>query len=150
MATSGLAVCGHFCRFVLSTKAPELRKICGKGHEQAWKKLYGEVLSFLFKHFYDIVLLLWFSCVFKIHSYWSTVALQRCVSFCCTTKWISYIYTYIPSFLDFLPIYVTTEHWVGLKFSIQLFFFFWSKDCRIFCINPHPCPAPPDWTSPGH
>ena len=39
-----------------------------------------------------------------IHFYWSIIALQYGVSFCCTAKWISYMYIYIPSILDFLPI----------------------------------------------
>ena len=33
---------------------------------------------------------------------WSTIALQRCVNFCCTKKWFSSVYTYIPSLLDLL------------------------------------------------
>ena len=36
--------------------------------------------------------------------YWSIVTLQCHVSFYCPAKWISFKYTYIPSFLSLLPI----------------------------------------------
>ena len=35
---------------------------------------------------------------------WHIVALQYCVSFCSTAKWISYTCTYTHSFLDYFPI----------------------------------------------
>ena len=47
---------------------------------------------------------------FKKKFYWSTVAVQYCVHFSCTGTWISQMYTYIPSFWDFLPIQITTVH----------------------------------------
>ena len=40
------------------------------------------------------------------------IALQCCISFYYTENWISYMYTYILSSLDSLPVHVTTEHWV--------------------------------------
>ena len=41
--------------------------------------------------------------------YWRIVVLQCYASFYCTTKWISYMFTDNPSFLDSLLIKVTTE-----------------------------------------
>ena len=44
-----------------------------------------------------------------------TFVLYICVNFCCTAKWISFIYTvcvFIKLFLDYFPILVITEYWI--------------------------------------
>ena len=79
-----------------------------------------------------------FSCIiFKSLLEYS--CLQCCVIFCCIAKWISYTYIYmcvciyislLPFFfffLVFLPIEVTTEHWVEYpllysRFSLVIYF----------------------------
>ena len=76
-------------------------------------------------YFFLLLLLTW-SFIF-IFFYWSIVTLQYCVNLHCTAKWISYTYTYIPSFLEFLLIEVTTEHWVEFlvlysRFSLVIYF----------------------------
>ena len=52
---------------------------------------------------------------FKIF-YWSIVGLRCSVHFCCTAKWVSYMYAYTHSFKDSFPMYVITEYWV--RFSV--------------------------------
>ena len=75
-------------------------------------------------------------CFFKKKIYhWHINALQRCVSFSCITKWISFMYTYIPSCLSLLPhshpttppLCVNTEHWAELlvlqsSFPLAIYF----------------------------
>ena len=55
--------------------------------------------------------LLWAKQVSKhltyIYFYWSAIALQSCVAFCCTMTWVSYVHTYIPSLVDSLSAHCT-------------------------------------------
>ena len=55
-------------------------------------------------HIYIYTLASSFAFLFKINFYWSIVALQCYVSFRCPAKWVSCMYTHIPSCLEFLPI----------------------------------------------
>ena len=57
----------------------------------------------------------------KCFSYWSIFALQCCVRFCSAARWISHIFSFIPS-LDFLPqSSVTTKHWIDFPMLYSCF-----------------------------
>ena len=67
--------------------------------------LYGVYFIFLNRQFTFLFYCGWVvSCFFFINFYWRIVDLQCCITFYCTSQWISYTYTYIHSSLDFFPI----------------------------------------------
>jgi len=54
---------------------------------------------------------------FLFFPYWSMIALLCCISSCCTMKWISYMYTYIPSLLNLTP--TPIPHIIQLRIKKQ-------------------------------
>ena len=51
-----------------------------------------------------------FGFLFLIDLYWSIIASQYCVSFCCPTKWISHMHTYVP---------ISPSFWASLPSSLS-------------------------------
>ena len=60
------------------------KKFTHNSTTQSWGVLESCFVSFNFSFF------------FLIHIYWSIIASQYYVSFCCTTKWVSHMHIYVP------------------------------------------------------
>ena len=83
---------------------------------------------FIEVYFYFIGCFLFF--VFSLF-YWSIIALQCCVRFCCTVNWISYVYTYIPSLLVLPAIPPPSQPWTSQSTELSFLCFIAGSQCRL-------------------
>ena len=121
MRAESLWSCPAFCDPVDCTHQAPLSM--GFSRQEHWSRLpcpspsvIYTILPYIFSHWH-----FWWLIFFN----WRIITLRGCISFCCIMKWISYMYTYMPSLAD-LPstpiscLDVTTEDQTELPVLLDL------------------------------
>ena len=139
--------------FIFSTLQPNAHII---------QNLFSSFPHYRHAHTYHKTCILCNLFLFSVNWYCSILALQYCISFCCTAKWINYTYTHIPSLFRFPShlgyhralnrlCYTISSHQLSILYIVEYYvgFLWWLSGKKSACNTGHLDLIPGLGRSPG-